>query len=83
MRRFENIEIGVRPEVKAPTAAEGMISVKMSCLLPGWGMLFLCWNTLDGIWGGCAGSEVWGGGWFEGWFEAWRAKLRGGGRLQA
>ena len=35
LRRFENIEIGVRPEVKAPTAAEGIISVKMSCLLPG------------------------------------------------
>ena len=34
-KRLENIEIGVNPEARAPTAAEGKTSDKRSCLLLG------------------------------------------------
>ena len=48
LRRLENMEMGVNPDVNAPTAADGMTSAKKSCLripggipVGGWGLLCL------------------------------------------
>ena len=48
LRRLENMEMGVNPEVNAPTAADGRTSPKKSCLripggipVGGWGLLCL------------------------------------------